>query len=173
MIDRTYSVLVNGTEYKIEVTPSGNGFRIRNSETEETHTASFRSLRNGLVSVEFNNRTFRIGMYRENGGVYEMSVDGRSYRVDVEEARFREEKKEHKLEQKEGLHPVKADIPGQVIELMVAEGDEIEKGETLLLLSAMKLENEVRAHESGTIKEVKIEEGDNVEKEELLIVIES
>ena len=67
---------------------------------------------------------------------------------------------------------VKAPMPGMVLKIMKNTGDEIEVGDSLLILEAMKMENDLKAPSSGKIKEVYISEGSAVEKDDKLLTIE-
>jgi biotin carboxyl carrier protein len=64
-----------------------------------------------------------------------------------------------------------AQMPGRVVRLMVSEGDRVEQGEGVLILEAMKMENEVRAPISGTIKGVFVVEGGDVKAGELMVEV--
>jgi len=66
-----------------------------------------------------------------------------------------------------------AAMPGKVVRILVAAGDAVEPGQGLLVLEAMKMENELSAVGAGTVKGVHVAEGDNVEKGALLIEIEA
>lgn len=66
---------------------------------------------------------------------------------------------------------VKAPIPGLVVRLCVEKGDEVEVGEPLLVLEAMKMENEILAPRSGTVTELNVSEGDSVKLGDLLVEI--
>ncbi len=65
---------------------------------------------------------------------------------------------------------VKAPMPGLVLNVLVAEGAEVKKGDNLLVLEAMKMENMIKSPTDGTIKQVMIKKGDKVEKNQMLIV---
>jgi acetyl/propionyl-CoA carboxylase alpha subunit len=67
---------------------------------------------------------------------------------------------------------IKAPIPGQITQVNVAAGDEVEQGQPLLVLEAMKMENEIRAPRSGLIKELKVTPGQRVTLDEVLVEIE-
>ncbi len=67
---------------------------------------------------------------------------------------------------------VVAPMPGKVIELRVAVGDHVERGQTLILLEAMKMEHPMRAMTDGIVAEIRVELGEQVENEALLLVIE-
>ncbi|OUU24153.1 MAG: hypothetical protein CBC13_03985 [Planctomycetia bacterium TMED53] len=70
-----------------------------------------------------------------------------------------------------GIHSVESVMPGIVRKILVAEGDQVEVGQPLLLLEAMKMENEIGAPESGTVSLIKVEEGETVAAGSLLIQI--
>jgi len=67
---------------------------------------------------------------------------------------------------------IKAPIPGQIMRVMVSPGDEVEAGEPLLELEAMKMENEIRAPRAGKIKMVNVTAGQGVKLNEVLVVID-
>ncbi|MFU8812062.1 MAG: biotin/lipoyl-containing protein [Balneolaceae bacterium] len=67
---------------------------------------------------------------------------------------------------------VAAPMPGKILELLVAEGDEIEAGAPVAILEAMKMENELKAPCSGVVSTVSVSVGTNVEKNQPLIDIE-
>jgi biotin carboxyl carrier protein len=64
---------------------------------------------------------------------------------------------------------VKAPMPGLVLNVLVKEGDEIKKGDNLLVLEAMKMENMIKSPTDGIVKKIAITQGDKVEKNALLI----
>jgi len=67
---------------------------------------------------------------------------------------------------------ITAPLPGSIFKMLVKEGDEVKKGDTLLVMEAMKMENNVQADKDGTIKEVKVKEGDSVLQGDVLITME-
>lgn len=80
---------------------------------------------------------------------------------------------EGKIEKKAstGGFPVEAPLPGNIFKLKVKVGDTVQKGDSLLILEAMKMENDVLADQAGEIKEIKVREGDSVLQNDLLLVI--
>ena len=67
---------------------------------------------------------------------------------------------------------VTAIMPGKIIRVLVQEGDEVQEGDVLCVLEAMKMENELRAGKSGVVKEVTVEPGSDVEMGEVLVVVD-
>ncbi|MEN8119482.1 MAG: biotin/lipoyl-containing protein [Bacteroidota bacterium] len=66
---------------------------------------------------------------------------------------------------------VVAPLPGTILKIFVKEGDEVNAGDKLLIMEAMKMENEVLAEKGGTIKSIKVSENDSVLQNDLLIEI--
>ncbi|MCO4756259.1 MAG: acetyl-CoA carboxylase biotin carboxyl carrier protein subunit [Bacteriovoracaceae bacterium] len=64
------------------------------------------------------------------------------------------------------------DMPGKVVKLLTAEGAVVSQGDTLLILEAMKMENEIKAGVDGVVKIVNVKEGQNLESGHLMIEIE-
>lgn len=67
---------------------------------------------------------------------------------------------------------VRAPMPGLVLKVMVKVGDAIQKGDQLVILEAMKMENVLQAEGDGTIKSIEVSKGDTVDKTQVLIEME-
>ncbi len=67
------------------------------------------------------------------------------------------------------LGDLKSPMPGLVIKILVKEGDEIKKGDSLIVLEAMKMENMLKAQGDGIVKAIKVQPGNAVVKGEILI----
>ena len=67
---------------------------------------------------------------------------------------------------------VKAPMPGKIVRLLVSAGDEVEAGRGLVVMEAMKMENEIRAPRAGRVKEAPVREGQTVETGALLVLLE-
>ena len=66
---------------------------------------------------------------------------------------------------------VKSPLPGSVIKVLVAEGQAVKKGDTLLTIESMKMENAIMAEQDGTVKQIAVTPGQNVMQDDLLIVL--
>jgi len=71
-----------------------------------------------------------------------------------------------------GGESIKAPMPGTVFKLLVKEGDKVEAGQAVIILEAMKMENELQAEKGGTVTQVAVTEGEKVDEGSVLIVIE-
>ena len=63
-------------------------------------------------------------------------------------------------------------MPGKIVKILVKTGEKVEPGQTVIIVSAMKMESEYKAGKAGTIKEIHVDEGDTIEGNQLLITIE-
>lgn len=117
---------------------------------------------------------------------FKVTVNGSEYIVEIEEIGTKiesiqtpqkyEEIKTPKP-QSPSEEPVKegavlAPMPGKIMAVKVKEGDEVNKGDIVVILEAMKMENEVVAHRDGIVREVRVKVGDSVDKGTVLLVIE-
>ena len=67
---------------------------------------------------------------------------------------------------------VTTSMPGNIVDVMVNEGDQVEVGQPLLVTEAMKMETEIQSPVTGTVKEIYVQKGDAVSPDETLIEIE-
>jgi biotin carboxyl carrier protein len=106
---------------------------------------------------------------------YETTVDGWVFEVTVESAARAElrDRAGHGSGRQDrvGSDVVKAQIPGRVVRLWVAEGDTVEAGQRLLAIEAMKMENEVRAPRAGTVGSIRVAADSSVELGDELLTV--
>ncbi|TCC96333.1 biotin/lipoyl-containing protein [Pedobacter hiemivivus] len=130
------------------------------------------TLADGHTHVIYNNKSYNIELVSEdkaekksvvkvNGTLYEVAIEDQ-YDLLLKQLGLDNTKANKMLE-------VKAPMPGLVLNIMVAEGQEVNKGDNLLVLEAMKMENILKSPSSGTVKKVLVNKGVKVEKNEVLI----
>jgi len=159
--EQTYTVEIEETGKSVyRVSVDGNEFIVDGKKTGRTN-----------YSLIVDNRSFEIEVDNTDDE-YRVLVDGRSYRIDlVDERRMRVGGEQSGL-QLQGRQRVSVPMPGKVIAVLVAEGDPVERGQGLVIVEAMKMENEVRSPITGEVKEIKIKPGDTVEGGAVLVVVE-
>jgi biotin carboxyl carrier protein len=105
----------------------------------------------------------------------EVVVDGWRFEVEVEDAARaalrRRATREADAAETSGPAEIRAIIPGRVAAVRVTAGDEVEAGRTLLVVEAMKMQNELRAPRAGTVERVAVGEGETIENGDLLVVL--
>ncbi|HEX2754620.1 MAG TPA: acetyl-CoA carboxylase biotin carboxyl carrier protein subunit [Candidatus Limnocylindrales bacterium] len=105
----------------------------------------------------------------------EVVVDGWRFELDVEDhARAelrRRATREPDATAASGPTEIRAIIPGRIAAIRVAPGDVVEAGQGLLVVEAMKMQNELRAPVSGTVERVAVEEGQTIDNGDILVVV--
>jgi biotin carboxyl carrier protein len=132
-------------------------------------------------TIRGNKYNVEIKSFEEN--IADIEVNGTSYKVEVhKEVKTTKTPQLVRPEiQKEGsgkikkklssTYVVKAPLPGNIFKVLVKVGDEIKKGDNMLIMEAMKMENNILSEKDGTIKSIKIAEGDAVLQGDSLIEI--
>lgn len=110
----------------------------------------------------------------EERGEWDVHFDGHRYEVEVVDERTRAIREvtggaaAHK-----GPRPIKAPMPGMVVRIEVEPGESVEPGQGLVIVEAMKMENELKADASGVVARVHVEAGEAVEKGAVLVEFEA
>jgi len=111
---------------------------------------------------------------------YTVTVNGKKYAVALEGAKAVVNGKLYDFSVKNGIEakastgegtPVKAALPGNVLKVLVSEGDNISEGDVIAVVEAMKMETEIKSPVSGTVKSVEIEVGNKVQNGQVLVTI--
>lgn len=72
----------------------------------------------------------------------------------------------------EGMAEIRTAMPGKVVRILSSSGSEVEKGDGIMVVEAMKMQNEVKSPKSGTVREIRVAEGVTVSAGEILAIIE-
>jgi biotin carboxyl carrier protein len=116
--------------------------------------------------VSFNNKTFLCSIIENKNSFFEISVNGNLTKIDTHTLiadKAQELIKEKDKSNSAGMI-VKAPMPGMILKIKKKDGDLVDRGETVMILEAMKMENEIRAPIGGTIHFNSIKEGISIEK---------
>ncbi len=126
------------------------------------------------LKVKVGDEEYDVCIKRVNRTYYKVFLNGKAFYVTVREPgvvlRKKVEKKEKKVEIAEG-EVVKAMLPGVVTKIVVSEGESVRKGDPIMILEAMKMENEVKSPKDGVVKQILVKEGERVEVGDVLAVI--
>ena len=159
--ERTYTVEVEEVEKSLyRVSVDGSEFLLDGKKTGRTN-----------YSLIVDNRSFEVDIDVSEDD-YRVLVDGRNYHIHLlDERRMRLGGLQAGIEL-QGRQRVSVPMPGKVIAVLVSEGDKVERGQGLVIVEAMKMENEVRSPIAGEVKEVKVKAGDSLEAGATLLVVE-
>lgn len=163
-----FIITINNKKYEVTTSENGktevNGIKV-NTELTRLNDQAF--------LLRFNNRLYEVTSNKITNGSYGFTIAGWYFEATVR-TRLQETANElmNKKNKDHGRHDLKAPMPGLILKLKKKIGDSVSVGEPLLILEAMKMENEVRSISSGIIKNIYISEGESVEKGSLILTIE-
>ena len=106
------------------------------------------------------------------GATWKATVGGQTFDIEMPEAAVAAKPRRSGGRKKKKSGTVSANIPGKVVTVEVEEGQEVSEGQVILILEAMKMQNEIQAPVSGTVVSVQCSEGEAIEANVPLVVIE-
>ncbi len=144
--------------------------------------------------IKVNGNEYTVAVKNVESESAEVTVNGTEYSVAIEGLRARPTTKTPKLVRPNVVttgegHPavqktsspaatasatagdIKSPLPGTVLDVMVKEGDAVKVGDRLLLLEAMKMENNIEADRDGVVRSIKVRKGDSVLEGDVLVTI--
>lgn len=125
------------------------------------YEADIQSFEKNIARIEVNGTSYTVELDRE----VKAAKTPKLVRPLVRESSKPIEKKEG------GSLAIKAPLPGNILNIMVKAGDEIKKDQKLLIMEAMKMENEIKAEKDGIVKAILVQNGQSVLQGEVLIEI--
>jgi len=163
-----YTVTSDGKRMEIILDENGKLLSPKKDVTLE------RKMSKGLVQIRIDNR-YATAYCKQIGDVeYEVWIHHHIVHVQLEDEKSRLLKSFGKtfVNQADTL-AIKAPMPGLVVSVNVEPGDIVDPGKGMLILEAMKMENEIRSPIRGKVKSISVTKGKAVEKGEVLLVIEN
>ncbi len=164
-----YIAEVDGLEFPVEILDDQH---VRfGEEILEVNLAAVSGV--PLYSLIVNNESFEGYVYPDENG-WQVLLQGQFYQVRVEDEREKRLRTSGSAAEPAGAEFVlKAPMPGLVIDVVVVEGQSIEKGQTLLILESMKMQNELRAPHAGMVTRLRVKAGESVQQKQTLLNISS
>jgi biotin carboxyl carrier protein len=166
-----YSVTVNGkTTFKTELNLTGTAFE---------GTIDKANVKGDLVKINPRQFHLLLGNKSYNVDVIKLNVEDKTLVLKINSVKYTLQLKDKYDELLHNLglddlvakkvNDVKAPMPGMVLKILVKEGDEVKKGDALIVLEAMKMENIIKSPTDGLVKHIAAVKGNAVEKNQLLI----
>jgi acetyl/propionyl-CoA carboxylase alpha subunit len=160
-----------GTEtFPVEVTEENGCFRVASGP--DSWEVDARLPQHGICSLLIGGRSYTVDVKGDPDGYVIVDVNGESYRVRVEEETRYTLRTRGGAPPERGGQVLAAPMPGKVVYLEVEVGQSVQSGDGLLILEAMKMENELKATVAGTVKEIRVQVGQTVSAGDVLLVIE-
>ena len=157
-------ITVNGKRFSLDAAIAAGEITFRNG-SGETCKASAIETEPGRYSILIGGRSYDV-----RPGAAGVFVDGRHYAVEVADPR--EMAGDAAAGGADGGYSLKSQMPGKVVRVLVSEGDRVEAGQGIVVMEAMKMQNELKTRRGGVVSRVAAREGATVTAGELLAVVE-
>jgi biotin carboxyl carrier protein len=148
----------------------GNNFKI--SIDGKVQNANILMVERGVYSVILNGKSYNVELIESDGPKkYDVNTFYHNYEVEVVDA----ESKYLKSRKSDDSHEeavISSPMPGKIVKIPVKVGDKVKTGDTVVIVSAMKMESEYKVKKDRVIKEIKVKEGDTITANQPLIIIE-
>ncbi len=123
--------------------------------------------------VKVDGEEFEVKL-EKNGHAWNVEIDGNSFEIEVDKSDSKNivnsKKKKRARGKKSGT--ISSSIPGKVVSISIDSGDTVKEGDVVMIIEAMKMQNEIHAPISGVVLSVNCSTGDNIEANSPLILIQ-
>lgn len=163
-----FDFLLDGNPRKISV-ETRDGILVAR-EGGRVLEAEVRRITANEIQFRFGGRSVRVHLVRDGERTF-VSVDGREFVVSESRPETGRHGEGDEKTAETSLR-VKSPMPGKVTKIAVVEGDEVRKNQTLVIVEAMKMENEIKTAIDGVVKKIHVAVGDLVDSERPLVEVE-
>ncbi|MFZ0731819.1 MAG: biotin/lipoyl-containing protein [Candidatus Sulfotelmatobacter sp.] len=163
----TYDIAIDGQHYRLELEQAEGRWNCRvDGRAVEVDAVLARP---NVISLRIGNRAYEIKCERVGGDLH-LWVGSRRFAAEIRDPRSLRSRARASDEQ--GPRKLTAPMPGKVVRLLVAQGTEIEAGAGILVVEAMKMQNEVKSPKKGTVQKILVAEGAAVNAGDVLAIVE-
>jgi biotin carboxyl carrier protein len=154
----------------VDIEPAGEN-RFKLTHGGKTFIVDALTLEHGAVSMLVDGHSYGVE-FDEQGDEVQVMVRGQVTRIDVADERRLRLRAGSAAFSVEGKQVIGAPMPGKVVKVLVKLGDEVKEGQGLVVIEAMKMENELKSPKAGKVVELHAREGTAVEINAKLVVVE-
>jgi biotin carboxyl carrier protein len=153
----------------VELTRDANGWRI--CLDGDLADADAIEIAPNIFSILLDGKSHEVRVTPSNSGALTLQTAHREFTAEVIDPRAWRGRRHGALEA-EGRQQVLAPMPGKIVRVLVQTGEKVQAGQGLLVVEAMKMQNEIRSPKSGTVERLLVKEGQPVNASEILAWID-
>ncbi|MBZ0297336.1 MAG: biotin/lipoyl-binding protein [Anaerolineae bacterium] len=161
-----YITTINGKQFEIDIQKDGS--ILVNGQPRDV---DFLELSSQLYSMIMNGRSLEV-VIEEKQGHYQVAMADRMYEGTVLDERAQLMLSRRGVpDEGSGELSIRSPMPGLIVSIPVEEGQFVEKGQTVVVLESMKMQNELKTPREGTVQRISVHPGQSVEQKKILITI--
>ena len=164
----TFDVEIDGVSTRLEVEGDGEHCRFRLGEQEE-RSAQLAMVEPGVYSVLLDGRSYEARAEPGDDGAW-VTIRGHRFRVAIKDPRRWSRTRASALGA--DRENVIASMPGKIVRILVKTGENVAAGQGILVVEAMKMQNEMKTRRAGTVAAIAVREGETVAAGAVLVTIE-
>jgi biotin carboxyl carrier protein len=164
-----FEVAINNTRRIVQLERDAERWRI--SLDGEVVDADAVEIAPNIFSILLNGKSYEIRVTPTTSGTLTLQTGRHEFTAEVADPRARRGRRHGALEA-EGRQQILAPMPGKIVRVLVQAGEKVEAGQGLLVVEAMKMQNEIRSPKSGTVERLLVKEGQPVNAGEALAWID-
>ena len=127
---------------------------------------------NGFSYIVWKNKKYMLDIIEKNQNHYTVMINGVWHSFTVETPiSLKRRRYLEKQDDSSSTVSIEAPMPGKIIDILVEDGDKVKEGEPIIILEAMKMQNEIYSHVSGIVTSIAVKKNDLVMKDDVLIDI--
>jgi biotin carboxyl carrier protein len=127
---------------------------------------------NGVYSILSNNKSYNVELIeKDDHRHFNVNTLYNSYDIEIIDAETKY-KQGRTTPELDDIRKIVSPMPGKVVKIPVKVGDKVKAGDTVIVVSAMKMESEYKVQKDRVIKEIMVKEGDTVDGNQTLVVVE-
>jgi acetyl/propionyl-CoA carboxylase alpha subunit len=163
----TYDITIDGKNYRLDLNRAGGRWTclLEGREVEVDAVLA----RPDVLSLRLGNLAYEVKCERVAGEMY-LWVDSTRFAAEVRDPRSLRGRV--RAVDDHGPKRLTAPMPGKIVRVLVAQGDEVEAGVGVLVVEAMKMQNEIKSPKKGTIQKILVSEGAAVNAGDVLAIVE-
>jgi biotin carboxyl carrier protein len=163
-----YEIIVDGKKRRLELNREGNGWKCALDGREITIDVV--STHSDVLSFLIDGKTYEVKRERNASGQH-LWIGSTGYQVEVRDPRSLRNRNKAAGDDN-GPKKLIAAMAGKVVRVLVTEKDEVDAGQGIVVVEAMKMQNEIKSPKKGTIQKLLVSQGSTVNAGEVLAVVE-
>ena len=165
----TYEVMIDGTPHTVELAQQGELWQCRVDGQEIMVDAAFTA--RDVISMLVDNRAYEIKREYSILGDSNVVIGSERFSAEVRDPRSLRSRRAA-ASGGEGPQKIIAPMPGKVIRILAPEKTPVEAGQSILVVEAMKMQNEIKSPKKGVVQQVTVTEGGNVNAGDTMAIVE-